>query len=203
MATTTHNLVSSSEVTHTRSIKGLLVPDSVGFRQIVVTGPPCSGKSTLVEKLGGWPDEGYIDLAARQWWQSSIFTFRPREIHLGFPFIGSDESHAVFDREWLQTPTEIDFSRIQLPPGKRRFFNIDWRRRYAWDFQLTPAEQIYANCQKRKKYGTHHLDAELTLESVRRAVDAYTAVALFFHKHGMLVYFRDRFEGHPKRFVTP
>jgi hypothetical protein len=202
MAAATQELFESAEIATTRSVKGVLVPDYVGFRQIVVTGPPCSGKSTLLESLGGWPEEGYIDLAMDNWWQSSAFTFRPREIHLGCPFIGFDVSHSVFDREWLESPTDIDFKRIQLPPGKRGIFSIDWRNRYAFDFQLIPAEQIYASCKKRKQRGTHHMDAELTMEVVKKAVDVYKSLALFFHDNGLLVYFRDRYEGNPRKFES-
>lgn len=202
MATATQQFFASTEVADTHSVKGVLIPDDVGFRQIVVTGPPCSGKSSLVEKLGGWPEEGYVDLSQLRWWQSSTFTFRPREIHFGFPFVGFDQSHAVFDREWLRSPTDIEFSRIQLPPGKRGMFSIDWRNRYAFDFQLIPGEQIHAICQERKKRGTHPMDAELTLEGVLRAVEAYEKLALFFHENGMLVYFRDQFAGNPRRFVA-
>lgn len=199
--TSTREPFASIEVSRTQSIKGIQVPSDVGFRQIVVTGPPCSGKSTLVGKLGGWPEEGYIDLAAAKWWQSRIFTFRPREVHFGFPFIGFEESHAVFDREWLQSPADIDFSRIQLPPGKRGFFSIDWRNRYAYDFQLLPARRIYAICQERSKRGTHPIDAELTLDRAQKALSIYQQLALFFHNSGMLVYFRNRFDGAPRMIV--
>ena len=131
------------DVADTRLIKGVLVPSAVSFRQLVVTGPPCSGKSVLVRKLGGWPGEGYVDLAVKKWWQSHIFTFRPREVHFGFPFLGFQESHAVFDQEWLESPADVDFSRVQLPPKKRGIFSADWRNRYAFDFQLPPAEKIF------------------------------------------------------------
>lgn len=202
MTASTQKIFSSIEVADTRSIKGVLVPSTVAFRQIVVTGPPCSGKSSLVEKLGGWPEEAYIDLAAKKWWQNRIFTFRPREIHFGFPFVDFEESHAVFDREWLQSPTDVEFSRVHLPPGKRGIFSIDWRNRYAFDFQLLPAEQIYSICQERVKRGTHPIDAELTLNRVRRAVMVYEQLALFFHNNGVLVYFRDRFDGNPRTIIT-
>ena len=34
--------------------KGVAYPRGVRFRDIIITGPPSSGKSSLVQKLGGW-----------------------------------------------------------------------------------------------------------------------------------------------------
>ena len=202
MSTSKRTHFSLVDVIDTQSIKGVIMPRNVGFRQIVVTGPPCSGKTTMIKKLGGWPEEGYIDLAQKKWWQNRVFAFRPREIHFGFPFVGFEESHAVFDKEWLQSPADIEFSRIQLPPEKSGIFSTDWRNRYAFDFQLPPAEQIYAISQKRAKLGTHPKDAERSLVRIKREIDVYERLALFFHDNGMLVHVRDEFNGNPKTIVV-
>ena len=41
------------EVTDLQSLKGIPFPAGVSFRQLVVTGPPGVGKSTLLDALGG------------------------------------------------------------------------------------------------------------------------------------------------------
>lgn len=183
-----------------QSIKGITVPADVSFRQIIVTGPPASGKSTLLTKLGGWPEEGYLDLAER-WWQQRLLTFRPREVHFGFPVIGWQHSLAVFDPEWLEAPVDIDAVRIQIPPAKRGLFSIDWRGRYAFDIQLPPPDQVFSICQSRARTGSHPRVQHLTREQVTRQHDAYAFLALHFQRHGVRVYVRESFQGEPRRVI--
>ncbi len=183
-------------------IKGVEFPSRVRFRQILVSGPPGSGKTTLVGKLGGWPEEGYLDLADKRWWQSSALTFRPREVHFGIPFVGHRESLAVFDQEWLESRTEINLARIRLPPEKRWFLATDWRAKFAFDFQILPPERLFAVRSERAKKGLHPVDRDVSLEIVTDQVAIYEQLARFLHGHGFAVYVRHEFSGPPRRIVS-
>ena len=194
-------LLKSVEVEDLTVIKGIRFPRDEKFRQIIITGPPCSGKTTLINALGGWPQEGYVDLAQKSWWRSAVFTYRPREFHFGIPFQGFKQSHAVFDQEWMKSPSEIEFERIKIPPKKRWVLETDWRRKYVFDFQLLPPNLIYNVLITRTKMGTHPLDALLTEELVARQVAVYSAIAKYFHQSGLRVYVRHAFAGHPRRIV--
>ncbi len=191
----------TEEVEDLTEIKGVAFPSGVRFRQILVSGPPGSGKTTLVGKLGGWPEEGYLDLADKRWWQSSALTFRPREVHFGLPFAGHSESLAVFDREWLESRAEIDFARVRLPPEKRWFLATDWRAKYAFDFQLIPPERLFAVRTERAKKGLHPVDQDVTLEIVTDQVAVYEQLARFLNDRGFAVYVRHEFTGRPRRIV--
>jgi hypothetical protein len=193
--------LSSVEVTDLTEIRGVCFPKGERFRQIIVTGPPCSGKTTLINALRGWPQEGYLDLAQKNWWRDPILTYRPREVHFGFPFVGFDESHAVFDKEWLKALSDVDLERIQIPPGKRWFLDTDWKNKYTFDFQLPPPNLIFNVLITRAKAGTHPVDAHLTKPLVNKQLQAYEAVARHFHRCGLRVYIRHSFAGRPRRIV--
>jgi hypothetical protein len=134
-----------SSIETLQKFKGIDFPGDIRFRQILVTGPPGAGKSTLIRRLGGWSEEGYLDLARKHWWRSEILSVRPREIHLGMPFRGLGNSVAVFDSQFLDSRSvaALDFERIVLPPRKRFFFSVDWYRRYVFEFLLPPAPIIF------------------------------------------------------------
>ena len=181
-------------------IKGVPFPDGERFRDIIVTGPPGSGKSTLVGQLGGWSEESYLDLADNRWWRSELLTFRPREVHFGFPFFGQKESLAVFEKAWLDAPERIDFRRVKLPARGKRFLSTDWSRKYVFDFLLPDPELVFAlRCERAQKY-THHVDKHLKLEHVRNQVSAYSELAIHFHQNGLRVQVRESFSGNPKVF---
>ena len=183
--------------------KGVAYPRGVPFRGIIVTGPPSSGKSSLVQKLGGWPEEGYIDLAKDNWWRSRILTFRPREVHFGIPFRGIRESLSVFDPAWLATSALVDFRRIQIPPGKSSFFQFDWRARFIFDFQLLPSEQLYSIRKQRADSESHPVDRVLSKQDVERQCAVYEQLARHFHRSGMRVIVRTEFAGMPRIIVDP
>lgn len=200
----TQDDMDASPVGELQYIKGVPFPAAIKYRQLIVTGPPGCGKSRLVQKIRGWPEEGYIDLSLKNWWRMRALTFRPREVHLGFPFVGQDEPLTVFDRTWIEAsePLKIEYDRIQMPPPKSGLLSTDWRARYVFDFALPPAQEILAWRLARARKGTHAGDAGVTLALVERQLSVYRQAAAIFADSGILTYVRENFEGVPKIPVT-
>lgn len=189
-------------INNLQTFRGMAFPADVKLHQLLVTGPPGSGKSTLIHKIGGWPEEGYVDLAMRRWWASRMLSLRPREVHLGFPFVGYSESLAVFDKEWeesAETP-QLDVARIRIPPPKRHLLSWDWRGKYVFEFLLPPAERLYEQRLLRARRKTHRVDEHFSLQLIERQLETLWNGAMYLYHHGIMVYIREGSDGELIRF---
>ncbi|MBF0400279.1 MAG: ATP-binding protein [Magnetococcales bacterium] len=181
--------------------KGLLFPPDLHLHRLLVVAPPGTGKTTLIRRLGGWVEEGCVNLANNRWWQDRSLAFRPRELHLLLPFVGLSEACSVYDPLWLHNPTPLDFRRIHVPPPKNHLLAPDWRVKLVLEFLLPPPEQVFARRQDRVKQGTHPLDLGVTLEDVTKQLLVYWNTAKHLHRCGLDVYIRKDVSAPPLEII--
>ena len=111
-----------AEFDEIKEIRGVWFPKYLDEHKLIVTGPPGSGKSTLLRQIRGWGEEGYIDIATKNWWKNPLLSFRPRELHFGLPLVNHKKSLAIYEMNELKENVEIDFGRIFLPSKKKGTF---------------------------------------------------------------------------------
>lgn len=182
---------------------GILYPGKMKIRSWIVTGTPGSGKSYMIEKIGGWPGEIGIDLSMNKWWTVEPLTHRPREVHFAFPFKGFDQRLPVYDELWHETQKypDVDWKRIKIPQKKKFILAPNWRARFVFDFILSPPAWILK--QRMKRYAStdkRPMDANLSEKWIQWQAHVYWNTAWYFYKSGLQVIVRPFNSARPYSF---
>jgi predicted phosphodiesterase len=186
-----------------QTIRGVQLPIGIEFLQLIVTGPPGAGKTYYINQIRGWPNEGYIDLTHNKWWKNQSLIYRPREVHLGLPFVGYPEALTVFDKEWLEstTPLALNLNRVNIPPASDSFFKTNWKHRYIFEFIIPDPKTVFKRRKARHSEGYFPVDDNLSLEMVTKQAEVYREIALYLHRAKMQVYIREDINSPPMRIV--
>lgn len=172
---------------------GIPYPAKMPFGSWIVAGPPGSGKSFLMERIGGYPGEVCIDISIEKWWTVEPLTHRPREIHFAFPFHGHEEALNVYDEQFKDSADfpKLDFDRIQIPHKKKFILAPNWRAKFVFDFILPPAKWLLENRKERLSSDDQRLvDLDLTPEWVAWQTHIHWRLAWYFHQSGLQVMLR-------------
>ena len=178
--------------------KGLPTRERSDFHRSWSQAPPGSGKSTQVRRLGGWPEEGCLDLSARCWWRSRVLALRPREIHLRLPW----PSQRLMQNQGEEA-LEAELEQMPMPRQGTGLLTPNWRRRFLFEFLLPPAAQIYCKRKERAGAGSHPVDRDISLELVQAQLRGYELLAGHLHRNGFQVLVRNAFDGPPLWLGNP
>ena len=186
-----------------KDYKGIPHPAKMNTDSWVVVGPPGSGKTHLIKKIGGYSGEVAIDITEKKWWHVEPLRHRPREIHFVLPFRGRKSSIPVYDEslKGKKKFPELDLGRIRLPQKKKFILAPNWQARFVFDFILPPPKWLYHARKKRLSSKDGSLvDMDLTLEWVTWQVNTYWSLARFFHDSDLQVMVRPFSTARPYSF---